>query len=132
MYAKLRVKLKSLTAEARIIRFEERRTKRTWRRLAERQAHKNPQAIPALHDTFDSLHRHRTCDVRVETRAALLAYAMLRKRPYELVEKPGARKPPLAKVADLVSRFGGVELGRETALAQVRDWLGLAEAAPAA
>jgi hypothetical protein len=127
MHAKLRVKLKSLAAEARIIRFEERRTKDQWRWLAKHQV--NPQAAPSLHDEFDALHRHRTYDVRTEMRATLLAYAMLRQRPYAKIEPPGARKAPVAKVADLVQRFGA-GLGPNQAMAEVRAWLGVEDAAP--
>lgn len=72
---KLRVKIRSLAEEARIIRKEERRAKkRGWI---------GPGSIN------ESLHNHRTLDVRNEARAAQLAYAYLRGKRYRQVEQYG-------------------------------------------
>ncbi|HEY1878483.1 MAG TPA: hypothetical protein VGG68_00975 [Caulobacteraceae bacterium] len=121
MYAKLRVKLKALAAEARIIRGEEHRARKGWRRLAKKQIGAN--AMVALHAEFDSLHRHRTYDVRTESRATLLAYAFLRKRPYELTETAGARKAPIDRVANIALRFSE-ERALSKVMADVRLWMG--------
>lgn len=87
MVAELRVKVKSLAAEARIIRLEERRARTTAAR--------------------ESLYFHRIRDVRREARAALLAYAFIRGRDYATCEKPGKWNPPdLVRVQQLVVKFG--------------------------
>lgn len=89
----LKVKVKSLAAEARIIRLEEKR------------AGKN-------NVVREHLHRHRTRDVRMEQRASLLAYAFLRGRPLAAVEpKRGAEREWQAaarwkRVAEIVKKFG--------------------------
>jgi hypothetical protein len=124
MHAKLRCKLKSLAAEARIIRFEEQRARKGWRRLALKQI--APDTQIALHGEYDGLHRHRTHDLRIETRAALLAYAYLRGRDYRAVENAtNGRRPPVARIANIVNRFGGVI--PETTMDTIRDWLGFTD-----
>lgn len=62
----LKVKIKSLAEEARIIRFEEKKARRT-----------------AL---LNELYLHRIIDVREECRAALLAYGYLRGKPLCKIE----------------------------------------------
>jgi hypothetical protein len=66
----LRVKIKSLAEEARIIRHEEHRASAYHRGLL-----------------CAKLRDHRVKEVRPEARAALLAYAFLRGRPYTTVER---------------------------------------------
>lgn len=63
---KLRVKIKSLAEEARIIRFEEKKT------------HND--------ETRESLYLHRIFVVRNEARAALLAYGYMRGLPLYKIE----------------------------------------------
>jgi hypothetical protein len=82
----LKVKIKSLAAEAVIIRKEERR-------------HRG--------DTKTSLHTHRIIDVRREARAALLAYGFLRGRAYVAMERPTPReRPAWQRVEHLVKKYG--------------------------
>jgi len=89
----LKVKIKSLAAEARIIRLEERRAGKS-------------------NTLREQLYRHRTRDVRTEQRASLLAYAFLRGRPLAAVEpKRGPEHEWQAaarwkRVEELVKRFG--------------------------
>ena len=113
--AELRVKIKSLATEAHIIRAEERK---------------------AVGDRRQSLHLHRTIDVRREARHALLAYAFLRHMPYRRVEVttrcdklPFDRpRPDWGRVATIVSNFSDIERGyqqaerRKRLLAIVRAW----------
>jgi len=89
----LKVKIKSLAAEARIIRLEERRAGKS-------------------NTLREQLYRHRTVDVRREQRASLLAYAFLRGRPLAAVEPKrcpehvyyrGLREK---RVAEIVKKFG--------------------------
>ena len=58
-------------------------------------------------DTRNSLHLHRTIDVRQEARAALLAYAYLRGRPYHQVERPNSTTPDWTNVKRIAKKFGG-------------------------
>ena len=85
----LKVKIKTLAAEARIIRIEERR------------AH-TPEARMGLAD-------HRKGIVRHVARHALLAYGFLRGMKYHRMEArctPGY-EPDWAQVAKVAKRFGG-------------------------
>lgn len=83
----LKVKIKSLAAEARIIRAMEGKTSDNYCR--------------------NSLRLHRIEDVREEARHSQLAYAYLRKRPYSKAEKKGSRQVNQVKLAKLIDRFGG-------------------------
>ena len=87
--AHLRVKIKSLAAEARIIRHEERKTRGLQRHL---------------------LGEHRRGTVRRTARHSLLAYACLRGAAYARVEHQDTRKDiDWHLVKGMAKRFGGVE-----------------------
>lgn len=86
----LKVKIKSLAAEAHIIRLEERRAGRS----------KYPQPLRS------SLREHRVGVVRSEQRLSLLAYAFLRGRPLYAVERKCKAAPDWTRVAKLVEKFG--------------------------
>ena len=90
----LRVKLKSLAAEARIIRKEELRFRFN----------------PSIHD---SLYLHRVKDVRREARVTLLAYQYLRGIPYKAVESLSHTAPDWSRVERLVKKYGHTELDPE-------------------
>ena len=81
------MKIKSLAAEARIIRLEELR-------------------YPGPSRMRRSLYLHRVWDVRREQRASQLAYAFIRGRPYHQVEQSTHTPPPRARVKRLVEKFG--------------------------
>lgn len=81
----LRVKVKSLAEEARIIRREE---QRTYGRLRE------------------ELHKHRVIDVRREARAANLAYGFIRGRTHEQMEGSRKTEPDWEKVRRLCKKYG--------------------------
>lgn len=68
----LRVKIKSLAAEARIIRAEERKAKASGNRAL-----------------LDGLHSHRIFDVRSAARRTYIAYGYLRGRRYDQIERNG-------------------------------------------
>lgn len=82
----LKVKIKSLAAEARIIRLEEARSKNPFERMR--------------------LSSHRTDDVRREARAAQLAYGFLRGREYNQIESPNSSNVDWGRVQKLVEKFG--------------------------
>lgn len=83
----LRVKLKALGAEARIIRKEEARVR-----------------VGVLRE---ELHLHRVLDVRKEARHAHLAYGLLRGRTYEQMERTARRPPDWRRVQSLCKKYGG-------------------------
>jgi len=81
----LKVKIKSLAAEALIIRKEERRHKGLTR---------------------FGLHQHRVMEVRQEARAAILAYGFLRGRSYEQMERAKSKRIQWSRVEALVKKYG--------------------------
>jgi hypothetical protein len=83
----LKVKIKSLSAEASIIRREE-------RRFAEKK-----------HPIRRSLHHHRKTAVRREARDALLAYGFLRGRRLDRIEAKCHRQPDWKNVQRMVERY---------------------------
>lgn len=91
----LKIKIKSLAAEARIIRAEELRLRD---RGGELPVH--------LRDVRSGLHLHRVNDVRREARAAQIAYAFLRGVPLAALERPGSAEVPIKRVRELASRYG--------------------------
>lgn len=80
----LKVKVKSLAAEARIIRREERR---------------NPELR-------GDLAAHRREVVRKEARHSLLAYGYLRGRSYRAMERTTHAEPSWAEVERMIRRYG--------------------------
>lgn len=82
----LKVKIKSLAVEARIIKREEGKTK-------------DPQLK-------NSLRFHRTYDVRKEARSAHLAYAFLKGFEYAQIESRCNEKPDFVRIKKLVEKFG--------------------------
>jgi len=90
----LKVKIKSLAAEARFIKREQERSKTIRRR--------SKASTPS--ETEAGLREHRLNVVRPETRAALIAYAIIRgKSP---AEAPDSRPFNTGRVEQLVRKFG--------------------------
>lgn len=106
----LRVKIKSLAAEARIIRHEEVKYK---------------PRIKDDNQTYFALRYHRLA-IRGDTRSALLAYGILRGRTYRQIEAKCYEPPKLAQVRDNLVRFGN--MSKEAASKLVTEWI---EATPA-
>lgn len=80
----LKVKIKSLAAEAKIIRREEHKNKKLRHLLAE----------------------HRREVVRFEARHTLLAYGFLRGRSYKDLEPKSHVAPTWSKVKSMIERYG--------------------------
>lgn len=93
----LKVKIKSLAEESKIIRHEEKRSSNVLR---------------------NELHNHRTWDVRRESRAALLAYTYLRGRPLSQVEGPNRNTSVDRRAQQIVKKFGTAEASKQFA-----EWL---------
>jgi hypothetical protein len=122
MYAELKIKVKSLTMESRIIRHAEQHNKKVWRQLEAKQI--KPFSVEGLKSEHHRLYKHRIQDVRIESRAAQLAYAYMRNKPYANTEKPIRKvKPPLQKIAEIVSRFNGKVEKPESILPRIKDWI---------
>lgn len=112
----LKVKIKSLAAEARIIRKEERKLQDRAKRI--NHPHGNPDRAEKMHWRINSLALHRTGGVRWEARHTLLAYAIFRNKPYNKIEQKVAEgnRPDFKKVTEMAIRFG---CSRE----QVLEWI---------
>lgn len=82
----LKVKVKSLAEEAKIIRKEEKRAKRLSIRIG--------------------LHDHRVGIVRYEARHANLAYSFLKGRSYAEIEGGAKEAPDWNKVRKMVEKYG--------------------------
>lgn len=102
----IKVKIKSLAAEAMIIRAEERKLAKT-----------DPDRI--------SLHFHRKFDVRREARSALLAYGFLRGRSYHNIEPIGSKPANRLRVMQLVAKYGDTKLTNDMITKALREWVEL-------
>jgi hypothetical protein len=80
------VKVKSLAAEAKIIRKEEKRSK--------------------LNSIREGLYRHRIDVVRCEARHAQLAYGFLRGIDYRKIEPKAKNLPNWQKVRKMIEKYG--------------------------
>lgn len=104
----LKIKIKSLAAEAQIIRHEE---KKYWGGSALRTG----------------LHLHRVHEVRSECRSAGLAYGFLRgKHSYTAIEASTHTKPDWKRVEALVLKYATVEppfnVGNEMLKQHLKEW----------
>jgi hypothetical protein len=105
----IKVKIKSLAEESKIIRTEERRA--LGRRVQPKEVQKADTFLGRDDQLRVSLWQHRTIDVRREARHALLAYAFLRGKPFTSVERiPKYRlaEPDWERVRKLVEKFGSL------------------------
>jgi len=82
---RLRVKIKHLAAESRIIRSEERRARNG--------------------DVRRSLHNHRVTGLRDEARHTLLTYAAVRGIPYQVVEQRAENAPSWLRIEKMHERM---------------------------
>lgn len=122
MKSYLKIKVKSLAEEAKIIRFEERRVHRHWKAAVAHQD--QSEAIERIASEALGLRQHRTVDVRKESRSAGLAYAILRGLPYSRVEPAGSSVPNVGRIAELVAKYG--YFGKQPAIDTTKTWLGIA------
>ncbi len=83
----LKIKIKSLAAEAQIIRQETRKYK-------------------GDHPARIGLYHHRVGDVRLESRSACLAYGFLRGRTYQQMEQWCHTGPDFKRIEQLVTKYG--------------------------
>jgi hypothetical protein len=98
----LRIKVKSLVEEAKIIRQESKKTKGMVKYR---------------------LNEHRKTIVRDHTRHNLLAYGMIKGTPYELMEKKCYEPPNFSRIATIVKRFNGSTKALEAWIEEAKEYL---------
>lgn len=96
----LRVKIKSLAEEAKIIRNESARVSKRVRFA------KTDEEKQELMDLRCRLNEHRRWTVRREARHSLLAYALIRNKPYSSLEEKCREPPSMSRVVKVAERFG--------------------------
>lgn len=111
----LKVKIKSLAAEATIIRKEENKAKASFRYLSNKTGKEDEYNFEK--SKWHGLYTHRTVDVRNEARASQLAYAYIRGKPFSFVERNtnpygeygavcSSLNPIIARVVKMVNKYG--------------------------
>jgi len=93
MKTHLKIKILELSEESRIIRRE----KHKWLEKRRRAKARHPDYVDKSW-MWRSLHDHRVGTLRSESRACLLAYAILRDRTYEQVEGTAKTQPDWNRV----------------------------------
>lgn len=124
----LKVKIKSLTAEARIVRHEERKIlgSARWyrRRDFETQANTPSAEQESCYIDYQGLHCHRTENIRRETRSALLAYSYLHGRMFKSTENMLMKKPPSwSRIVALVKKYDSLCRTKEEVQRDLAMWL---------
>jgi hypothetical protein len=125
----LKIKIKSLAEEARIIRKEEHQYKQ--RRAFYRDRQGCEDKYKSADTIFWSLRWHRESPVGTECRAALLAYGYLRGKTFfqleTLPKKEGKiyQHPHWNRVIDLICKYGPPKQDRDAVIKSLREWCGL-------
>ena len=83
----LKIKCKSLAAEAQIIRAEERK-------------------FPGEHPIRYGLHEHRVLDVRRAARSSYIAYGFLKGMPYMQIESKAKKPPNWGEILTMIKKYG--------------------------
>jgi hypothetical protein len=109
MKTKLKIKISTFAAEARIIRREEKK----WK---------------GAHPMRHSLHEHRVVGLRKATRTSCLAYGFLRDRAYEVMETFSYSAPDWAGVEREVLRFGFPYDSEQNLKQRLAEWIETAKA----
>jgi hypothetical protein len=126
----LRVKIKSLAAESKIIRHEEkiaydnRATRRRIAKALRRGLNSEARAYHTNKNLYDALYWHRKKVVRPEARAAQLAYGFIRGRAYKTIEEKtyigDYELLDLTKrVTELVNKYGFETIDKD----KISDWM---------
>lgn len=104
----LKIKLRSLEAESRIIRHEE-------HKVLERERHNQGESFTGYSYEHVSLREHRKHTVGSEARHSHLAYGFLKGIPYHVMERTckDNNKPDLDKVKSIAERFWHKPIRRE-------------------
>ncbi len=107
----LRIKIKSLAAEAVLIKFEERKW---FKWIGTKEIHDKEGKLVATNDVYRkdhplrmSLRQHRIDVVRPECRHSNIAYGYMRGRAYKQIENKCYIQPNWERVAEIVRKFSG-------------------------
>lgn len=117
MNAYLRIKVISLAYEAKAIRKDENYYLAKARRRAAVQ-----KSGDQAKEVYWGLRRHRIIDVRREARVSCLAYGYLRGRAYKQLEAKCYEQPDWTRVADIVRRFGDLNLKADQIKERIKQW----------
>jgi len=118
----LKIKIKYMAYEAQIIRFEEHKTKKEYRWLSDKQG-REAEYQRVLQEFWD-MRKHRTVDLRDESRSTLVAYGFIRGKSYANVENAGLDNPPSwGKVLGMITKYGTIK-DRLEATKAVKKWTG--------
>lgn len=117
MRLNLKIKIKSLAAEAKIIRQEERKYLK-HARACESEEHAEEHRF-----TMRSLQSHRKGGVRSEQRCSLLAYGFLKGMPYKRMEQSCREnnKPNWDTIEKMAIRFGADQRDIKQRFAEWKD-----------
>ena len=124
----LKIKIKSLAEEARIIRKEEEKYKVMRRFYSDRQGFEEKYKVSDR--IFWSLRDHRANPVGSECRAALIAYGYLRGKQFlhleTLPKKEGKfyYQPHWNRVLDLICKYGPKK-DRDEVIKSVKEWVAI-------
>ena len=126
MSVELKIKSKHLSAEAQIIRFEE---KKLLKQAQWAQRASLAKELSEYRSKYLSISAHRKYEVRNENRSTYLARAFLAGTPYKVVEQ--ARKDEneynfkakiIPRVKTLISKYGSHNV-KEVADTLITEWL---------
>lgn len=152
MLVYLKVKIKSLAAEARVIRTEENKAlsrarafKGKYRKRHDVESHKPEKPAWVLrfekygeaketseteYEKFWGLKRHRINVVRKEARDSHIAYGFLRGREYQNIEQSRYIDPDWKNIERIVLRFNSGDIEEQVILQRFAEWLENAKATP--
>ena len=119
MSTKLKIKAKSLAAEAKIIRKEERKALGYARFLNRGNGDAAGNLPAAFYSSYNNLRDHRRLVVRRQARLSHLARAIIKGQAYKVVEQPASfylTSSDRIKIAEMVSRYGPVWHPKEKTL----------------
>ena len=120
----LKIKLKSLAEEAKIIRKEENKYKyasRNYRITLDNVRVCDEAKADELIGIYENLRSHRVGNVRHEARDSHIAYGFLRGKLYKVVETPSPNNPPnLRNIVGIIQRFGG---DRKFSIEDLSAWM---------
>lgn len=133
-HVKVKIKVKSLAEEQRIIRREENKEKWNARAARGRIRFKKAQAELArvgyigkqesdVVTGVDSLHLHRVKNVRRELRSANLAYGFLRGIPYAAMEQFSWTQPDWNRVQRLAEKYSEDNVEKGAISQQYAEWM---------
>ena len=118
---KLKIKLKSLAAEAKIIRFHERKIKPY---IKEGDNNIKPEDVIARADYERGVLRgHRIYLVRKEARDSHIAYGYLRNKAYKQIENSTDNPPNIKNITKIINKFQGYWGNKEVLESTVKEWM---------